>query len=735
MLFGKLRLTGWAGVLLRNNAECNIENSSIIKNSYQAIAANNNSTFESDNSRFENNVTGITGNSNSQIDFNFSTIINSSNAVIFNSRNIFTADHSIFENTSIALEGNGNASTSDGTFNILNSNFIDCETISEIGSCDIYTFMENTTSDCTNGINIEKCDMATISSNSIITTNTSIQCGQGSYIIDNNPMIKCNGGAFNFGASAIRLSGSQADINNNIIERSGLGSAIYSEAAMESLKVNNNDIVGGGLLGFYQVPAVYHGGTPADSETNLNVITANSSAGIHNINSSDMDIECNDINTSGSYFSRAIFIETGSDRPKITGNTLSGYRDLYINSSSIEERDHLGNCYNGEAVEAVGFSDIELQTTMQFLVNPFPNLGGKLCYRPAEVLPIDDWFDSQTGAAQSCDGQEAGVGGSPFIQDEDKICAFLSFLDESLQDPTRRQLGIIRLISLFKTIYGADYYQENTIPKCLQSYLDTTSLCGIQMIIDTENMVEDAILGSDTIRLQIQLQATISFLSLQQWQDYDIDTDGNSQAEKDQLWQNYITELDILKALIQTKRTEEEMIWTAIDSIAIEECLDSISMISIKAYKYMTHMDELSESEKVDIVKYAKKCASQYGHGVHLMRSIASKFDNTDYREYDVNCEESEQEGYKNQELEYRKSNAKLHIIPNPNDGTFVLNTKNDSGIDRITIQDLQGRVVFYSDSIDQGHKMHIDINAGLYLINVEFHDGDLITEKMIISK
>ena len=177
------------------------------------------------------------------------------------------------------------------------------------------------------------------------------------------------------------------------------------------------------------------------------------------------------------------------------------------------------------------------------------------------------------------------------------------------------------------------------------------------------------------------------------------------------------------------------MIWSAIDSIAIEECLDSISMISMKAYKYMTHMDELSESEKVDIVKYAKKCASQYGHGVHLMRSIASRFDDTDYREYDMNCEESEQEGYKNQEIEYRKSNAELHIIPNPNDGTFVINTKNNSDINRITIQDLQGRVVFYSDSIDQGDKVHIDINAGLYLINVEFNDGDLITEKMIITK
>ena len=187
--------------------------------------------------------------------------------------------------------------------------------------------------------------------------------------------------------------------------------------------------------------------------------------------------------------------------------------------------------------------------------------------------------------------------------------------------------------------------------------------------------------------------------------------------------------------IIQTKRTEEDMIWTTIDSIAIEECLDSVSMITMKAYKYMTHMDELSEEEKIDIVKYAKKCASQYGHGVHLMRSIASRFDDTDYREYDVECGETEQEGYKNQDIEYRKSTAELHIIPNPNDGTFVINSKNNTGINSVIIHDLQGKVVFYSDNIDQEHKIHLDVNAGLYLINIEFHDGNLATNKMIIHK
>jgi hypothetical protein len=234
----------------------------------------------------------------------------------------------------------------------------------------------------------------------------------------------------------------------------------------------------------------------------------------------------------------------------------------------------------------------------------------------------------------------------------------------------------------------------------------------------------------------VQLQSTITFLSLQQWQEYDTSAPGNTQAEKDQLWQTYITELDILKALIQTKRTEEEMIWSAIDSIEIAECLDSISMISMKAYKYMTHMDELSETEKVDIVKYAKKCATQYGHGVHLMRSIASSFDDTDYREYDTECEEAEQEGYTDQDIELRKNNVDLQIIPNPNNGTFII-TSLRSNIKRITIQSPQGKIVYKSRNIinTQEIKLNLNLNIGLYILSVEHVDAQMVSKKIVITK
>ena len=241
--------------------------------------------------------------------------------------------------------------------------------------------------------------------------------------------------------------------------------------------------------------------------------------------------------------------------------------------------------------------------------------------------------------------------------------------------------------------------------------------------------------GSNTIRLQIQLQATTTFLSLQQWQNYDPEAEGNSQSERDQLWEDYITELNILKVLIQTKRTEEDMIWSSIDSIAIEECLDSISMIEMKAYKYMTHIDELSDNEKADIIQYAKRCATQYGHGIHLMRSIASRFDDTDYREYDLDCEESMQDGYRNQEIEYRKSQSGITIVPNPNNGTFSINHSNNLEVTQVTIRDIQGMEVYNQVGVSQGEHIQINVSSGLYIISMEYNNGKIESQKIIISK
>ena len=273
--------------------------------------------------------------------------------------------------------------------------------------------------------------------------------------------------------------------------------------------------------------------------------------------------------------------------------------------------------------------------------------------------------------------------------------------------------------------------------------MDTTSLCGIQMIIDTEALVEDALLGSEDIRVQIQLQSTLTYLLLQQWRGYDTDAPGNTEAGKDDLWAQYLNELETLKILVQERRTEEEMIWSTIDSIAIEECLDSVSMITMKAYKYMSHMDELSQDEKNDIIYYAKKCAPKYGYGVNLMRSIASIFDDTDFRQYDEECNNSYseeggkgEEGYKSFGLDTRTINNEIVIIPNPNTGDFIISNLNIEEVASMTLYDIQGRqlvenISIFSNEININEK----ISSGLYMLSIKYKDGQLINKKVVITK
>ena len=178
------------------------------------------------------------------------------------------------------------------------------------------------------------------------------------------------------------------------------------------------------------------------------------------------------------------------------------------------------------------------------------------------------------------------------------------------------------------------------------------------------------------------------------------------------------------------------MIWTALDSIAIEECLDSISLLEMKAYKYMTHLDELSEDEKNDIITNAKKCATKYGNGVHLMRSIASSFDDTDFREYDVDCEEQVEEGFKNAQLDYRSINDDFVIIPNPSNGVFEVIVEENKQILDLNLTDINGKLIFNMHHINKNNVyIQQSLDSGVYFIEIRTNNGISNVKKIIVTQ
>jgi len=154
----------------------------------------------------------------------------------------------------------------------------------------------------------------------------------------------------------------------------------------------------------------------------------------------------------------------------------------------------------------------------------------------------------------------------------------------------------------------------------------------------------------------------------------------------------------------------------------------------------MSHMDELSEAEKDDIIYYAKKCAPKYGYGVNLMRSIASLFDETDFRQYDEECNnmgnEEGEEAYKNVDVETRNINNEIVVIPNPNTGNFILSNLKVEEVTNMILYDIQGRQLAEKIStLSSEINISENISSGLYLLSIKYKDGQLINKKVVITK
>jgi hypothetical protein len=271
--------------------------------------------------------------------------------------------------------------------------------------------------------------------------------------------------------------------------------------------------------------------------------------------------------------------------------------------------------------------------------------------------------------------------------------------------------------------------EDTVVPDCLNVYLDTTSVCGIKMLLNIDSLVTTATLGSDTIRLEIQVQSTLTYLTLQQWLNYDIGVEGNTQTEKDSLRQSYIRELTKLKSLIQIKRDEEDRIWTEIDSIQIVECLDSIFILEMLAFKLMPK-DSFSVSEQTMIDDYARRCASEYGRGVHLFRAIASRFSEEDYRIYDLDCGTEEERNL--QPRSSRRNDDQILIKPNPSKGNIIIDLEGELTVSKLYVTDIMGYIHY--EVIDPSRMTKINLSeSGLYVATIIYKDGSSKSEKFVV--
>lgn len=149
----------------------------------------------------------------------------------------------------------------------------------------------------------------------------------------------------------------------------------------------------------------------------------------------------------------------------------------------------------------------------------------------------------------------------------------------------------------------------------------------------------------------------------------------------------------------------------------------------------MSHRLELTQSEKEEIDHYAKKCASQYGKGIHLMRTIAAEFNDTDYRIYDVECRESEGD-YKNYNTEKRGLIADVKIVPNPNNGNFIIKNINIDNTKSISLYNLDGLQIYRQVDITNPElSIALDMSTGLYILKIINFNGTITSKKIIVTQ
>lgn len=88
-----------------------------------------------------------------------------------------------------------------------------------------------------------------------------------------------------------------------------------------------------------------------------------------------------------------------------------------------------------------------------------------------------------------------------------------------------------------------------------------------------------------------------------------------------------------------------------------------------------------------------------------------------------------------NNELSTQENQAnQLQLFPNPADNSITLKLTNQP-IERITVFDLQGRIVYLHELESSSNRFDIDLgsfNSGLYIVQVESIDGIVSSSKFI---
>ncbi len=184
-------------------------------------------------------------------------------------------------------------------------------------------------------------------------------------------------------------------------------------------------------------------------------------------------------------------------------------------------------------------------------------------------------------------------------------------------------------------------------------------------------------------------------------------------------------------AVLQSKQINS--LYEIQNIITETDCLDEVLLDIMIGYEVIIEewTDSLAAARMAELTTISRKCASMYGQGVHIARSILSQYEQVDYSVFD-DCENLESRSNGSN----MSSNLTYLIQPNPNSGEFeILLPIVENTLYTIDVMNISGQLI-YHDQRDSGLQ-RISLNnveSGIYMVNLFVKNELVSTQKMIIT-
>ena len=370
---------------------------------------------------------------------------------------------------------------------------------------------------------------------------------------------------------------------------------------------------------------IYIGGSTANVLEN-NLITAGGN-GVFYLNSGMNTINCNDITAGGD----AIEVNRNSDIQNITVNTLDASDQAVLIESFIGVQEHHGNIFNRKSITAAGGVDPK---ESRFVIDPSETERDPVNANPSELRdpqPREITYPPCVGNIGSDMVQK--------FQDPIFACNYLNNIETYKDSNPKYYWNAMYHMMRFYLLK----LPLNNWPDCIIAKWNDSLPCGIKTLLTKETELKKGISSMDDT-------TTEDGMSTEEGS-----TDGEQGDE------------------VSIKEIAEEQLV----ELSEVQCTEELYLLWHDAYRFILKKvkgDTLTEQEKVRLSEIAQQCSPEYGDAVHWARALASEYDDTDYTQYDNNCD--------NVDARARTSSPyiseQLSLSPNPVSNIITIRSTTD---------------------------------------------------------